>query len=55
MRAALDEAGYDGSALWRRMERIAASLLVVLRPDVEAALKRRRMRGARLGLGLGLG
>ena len=46
MRAALDEAGYDGGALWRRMERIAASLLVALRPSVEAALARRRMRGA---------
>ena len=46
MRAALDEAGYDGGAVWRRMERIAASLLVALRPDVEAALARRHMRGA---------
>ena len=46
MRAALDEAGYDGGGVWRRMERIAATLLVALRPGVEAALARRRMRGA---------
>ena len=46
MRAALDEAGYDGGAVWRRMERVAAALLVALRPSVEVALARRRMRGA---------
>ena len=46
MRAALDEGGYDGGAVWRRMERVAAALLVALRPSVEVALARRRMRGA---------
>ena len=43
LRAALSSHGYDGDGLWQRMERVAATLLVGLRPHVEVGLRRRRM------------
>lgn len=46
VRAALDAHGYDGEGLWRRMRRIAASLLLALRTHVEAGLRRQQLRGA---------